>query len=163
MILRRVAPVIALFGAGLSVAGATSPSVARIEIGNFFAAPDGPVIAIADCGEGKLCGRIVGLGKLPPTDARNPKAAEKGRNLCGLQVLTLSVARDATPNEKFWEGRFYHAEKGQTYNVLVSVMQNEYISIGGAVGDPFLSRTFPFQQFWETAVPNYVACTAPVS
>ena len=47
------------------------------------------VVALYPCNTDKFCGRIMALGDLPATDAKNPEPARRQRALCGLQILEL--------------------------------------------------------------------------
>ena len=140
---------------GAAVANADVP---RADIGNFYHAPDGPVISTFDCGADKLCGRVVGLGKLPPTDARNPDAALRARALCGLTVLTVTRAN----HPDTWNGTFYNPGNGTRYNVYLVLNQQGSFAVSGTVGELFVSRTFPLRQVWERAPATFAAC-APSS
>ena len=70
----------------LPTAGLAAPPAPDIA-GQYRAAGTGMVVAIGSCAHGRMCGRIVGLGALPPTDANNPAPALQDRPLCGIAVL----------------------------------------------------------------------------
>ena len=49
--------------------------------GQYRAVRSGMVVTIGGCDNGRLCGRIVALGNLPPTDANNPAPSLQARPL----------------------------------------------------------------------------------
>lgn len=148
-----------------SAANAEAPSAAtlRTVLGNFITRPDGPVIAVVACGKDRICGRMVGLGKLPATDAQNPDATQKSRALCGLEVLTASRVEDSIVERQIWQGRLYHAEKGTPYYVTMQPVDKGNLHVRGNTHVMGMTRSFQFMQTWQRTTAPYVACTAPSS
>lgn len=135
----------------------------RTVLGNFIAGPDSPVIAVVECGKDRICGRIVGLGKLPATDAQNPDVAQKARALCGLEVLTAARVEDSVVERQLWQGKLYHAERGTPYFVTMRSTDNGNVHVRGNTHVMGMTRSFQFLQTWQRAPASYVACAAPAS
>src|SRR6266699_5944220 len=77
----RWLPVLALL-AILPAAAPAAPSGPDIT-GQYRAVRTGMVVTIGACDGNRMCGRIVALGNLPPTDANNPAPALQLCILCG--------------------------------------------------------------------------------
>lgn len=154
-------------GIGLSIAmlGAATASAETsiVPNGNFATTPDGPVVAVAVCGEGKLCGRIVALGRLPNADSRNPDAAQKSRALCGLQVLTLNGSKGTAGDYIAWDGSYYHAGHGTTYKVRLLTRNADTVNVYGNSTTLPLTRTYQLSQLWSRVQPSTASCAAPAS
>lgn len=138
-------------------------AASRAILGNYMAGTDGPVIAIAACGQDRICGRIVGLGKLPATDTQNPDAGLKARALCGLEVLTADKTGDSMVDRRLWQGKLYHAERGTSYFVTVHLLEKGDLTVRGNTHVMGMTRSFQFMQTWQRTTASYVACTAPAS
>ncbi len=139
----------------LPVAAPAAPAVAEIA-GQYRAAGSGMVVAIDRCDGGRLCGRIVALGDLPPTDAANPAPGLQARPLCGLVVMVID------PPE--WQkagmgGSLYEPRNGTDYAISVAAADNGALRVVGYSGRPVLSRTMTRAvAIWERVAPPTAPC-----
>jgi uncharacterized protein (DUF2147 family) len=105
----------------------------------------------------RLCGRIVWLKNpndkagQPLTDGYNPRAALRGRPICGLQVIG-----DAKPmrNGSWDEGWIYDPKEGKSYDVEIRLRSPERLAVTGYLGVKFLSETF----IWKRAPADLPRC-----
>jgi len=147
----------AAFGALLLVAGGAlraEPRSAASILGHYRVQGSGMVIAIADCGEGQLCGRIVGL-----PDPRIQKSLPPQETLCGLTVLT-QLQPDETGG---WQGRFHDPVLGGDYtlNILpANAFANGALRVQRYSSPPFLTRSMPRIETWTSTAPPASCNTA---
>jgi uncharacterized protein (DUF2147 family) len=114
-------------------------------------------IEIGNCGGNRLCGRIVWLrepvdksGK-PLTDGYNPKAAERQRPICGLQVIGDLKRVGGTTWDEGW---IYDPKQGKQFDVEIKPRGPDKLQVTGYLGVKFLSETF----VWTRAPGNLVRC-----
>lgn len=101
-------------------------------------------VEIQPCGTA-LCGRIVwlqsptnGAGK-PLTDQLNPRASQRSRAICGLQVIG-DVARQSDGS---WDaGWIYDPKQGKAFDVALDLDAPDRLRVTGYLGTKFLSKTF---------------------
>ena len=106
---------------------------------------DEVALAVADCGGGSLCGRVVwlrtprdGAGH-PKRDAMNPNAALRDRPLCGLTVLDGLLP---VPGEtgRWAAGSFYDPRTGRGYGLMATLLSTDVLVARVYVGMPFLGQ-----------------------
>jgi uncharacterized protein (DUF2147 family) len=152
-------PVVTLFAllslATLPAAAPAAPSGPDIT-GQYRAVRSGMVVTIGVCGGARMCGRIVALGDLPPTDTNNPAPALQARPLCGATVLDRLEWQGGS-----WNGTLYDPQNGTDYRVSVNSAEKGAVRITGHSGRPVLSRTMsrPFE-VWERVAPPAAPCDA---
>ena len=114
------------------------------------------VVAIAACDGSHLCGRIVALGQLPPTDTNNPTPALQMRPLCDLQVLVIDGPEWQKGDIR---GSFYEPQNGTDYAISVAPAANGTLRVTGHSGRAVLSRTMvrPFE-IWERVASPAAPC-----
>jgi uncharacterized protein (DUF2147 family) len=141
--------------ATLPAAAPAAPSGPDIT-GQYRAVRSGMVVTIGACGGGRMCGRIVALGDLPPTDTNNPAPALQARPLCGATVLDRLEWQGGS-----WNGMLYDPQNGTDYRVSVNSVEKGAVRVTGHSGRPVLSRTMsrPFE-VWERVAPPAAACDA---
>jgi uncharacterized protein (DUF2147 family) len=114
-------------------------------------------IEIGVCQSDRLCGRIVWLkqpfdkaGK-PVIDGYNPVAAQRQRQVCGLQVIgDLKRVGGQT-----WDsGWIYDPKEGKSYDVEIKPRGLDKLQVTGYIGVKFLSETF----VWTRAPANLPRC-----
>src|SRR3979411_1140461 len=131
----RWLPVLALL-AILPVATPAAPSRPDIA-GQYRAVRTGMVVTMGAGDRGRMCGRIVALGGLPPTDANNPVPGLQARPLCGATVLDRLEWQNAS-----WPGTLYEPENGTDYSISVAPAENGAVQVTGYSGRAVLSRTY---------------------
>ncbi len=117
----RWLPVLAL----LAMLPATAPAapLGPDITGQYRAVRTGMVVTIGACGD-RMCGRIVALGDLPPTDANNPVAGLQARALCGATVLDRLEWQNGS-----WRGTLYEPENGTDYTISVAAAENGAVRV----------------------------------
>ncbi len=106
---------------------------------------DEVAIAVAACGAGSLCGRIVWLrtprddAGRPKRDAMNPDAALRGRPLCGLAVLDGLLPVPGEPG-RWAAGSFYDPRTGRGYGLAATLTSADVLVARVYVGMPFLGK-----------------------
>jgi uncharacterized protein (DUF2147 family) len=120
--------------------GPASPS----EVGLWIDDTGKGAVEISSCGK-KLCGRIVWLqapldknGK-PLVDDLNPTAGQRGKPVCGLQVLGgLERQSDGT-----WDnGWVYDPKVGESFDLAVELRDPGHLVITGYKGLKLFSKKF---------------------
>jgi uncharacterized protein (DUF2147 family) len=158
---RRLARFSAALGAVFALAAigplGAEPLAPVSIVGHYRVQGSEMIIAIADCGQGQLCGRVAALGKLAQTGDAEQLAQR--RRLCGAAVLT-----ELHPTEAGWQGRFHDPEFGDDYTL------NLWAQNGAAPGaslkarryraPPLLSRSMPRLEAWIRVAPPTAACDA---
>jgi uncharacterized protein (DUF2147 family) len=149
---RRWLPVLALF-ALLPTAAPAAPSPADIT-GQYRPVRTGMVVTIGACDGSRLCGRIVALGDLPPTDANNPAPALQARRLCGATVLDRLEWQNGS-----WRGTLYEPQNGTDYTISLTPAENGAVRVTGHSGRAVLSRTYSRAfEVWERVAPPTSPC-----
>jgi hypothetical protein len=134
------------------------PSAALSLAGNYYSLPDSQaVVALADCGERRLCGRLVGLGKL--TDQGTAQKKAQPRHLCGVTVVT-----DLRPTDQGgWEGRFRDPNSGNDYWLVLyrqTTAANANLAAQRYRSRPLFSRALPAFESWERVAAPTAPCAA---
>lgn len=131
------AALIVLAGPGLAAPSADPQGVWMVE--------DEVALAVARCGAGALCGRVVwlrsprdGAGR-PKRDAMNPDAALRGRPLCGLTVLDGLLPVPGEPG-RWAAGSFYDPRTGRGYDLMATLASADVLVARVYVGMPFLGK-----------------------
>lgn len=123
-----------------SVDAVPGTAMKAIPTGFWEIASGGPIIEIAACGEGALCGKIVQLGaRNSALDANNPDTVLRGRALCRLVVLRAKAD----------EGRLYNVSDGTEYIIRVSTVRSDVARVVGSTTGQFYARIFPYQENWK--------------
>jgi uncharacterized protein (DUF2147 family) len=116
-------------------------------------------VEIRPCGQ-DLCGYLYAILRLPDPsrpalDDRNTNAEQRGRPLCGMQVI--GGLRAAGP-DKWSGGWIYDPKVGKTYGLDVT-LQGRQLSVHGFLQGLFLGRTVTWTR--PAAAPS--KCVAPKS
>ena len=140
----------------LAAGGAFSaePRAAASILGHYRVEGSGMIVAIADCGEGRLCGRIAGL-----PDPRIQKQLPPQAKLCGLTVLTGLQPSDSGG----WQGQFHDPVLGGDYtlNILpANAASAGTLRVQRYSSPPFLTRSMPRIETWTSMAPP-AACDMP--
>jgi uncharacterized protein (DUF2147 family) len=156
---RRWLPVLAVLAllplTYLPATAPAAPSGADIT-GQYRAVRSGMVVTIGACDGGRMCGRIVALGDLPPTDANNPAPSLQARPLCGATVLDRLQWQGGS-----WNGTLYDPQNGTDYSVSVNPVEKGAVRVTGHSGRPVLSRTMSRSfEVWERVAPPASPCNA---
>lgn len=159
---RQWLPVLALSGllavVFLPAAAPATPSAPDMT-GQYRAVRTGMVVTIGACDGDRMCGRIVALGDLPPTDANNPVPALQARPRCGANVLDRLEWRNGS-----WRGTLYDPQNGTDYTVGVAPAPNGAVRVSGHSGRAVLSRTYLRSvEVWESVAPPADPCGGPVA
>jgi uncharacterized protein (DUF2147 family) len=159
--LHRLAAFCAAIGALLVIesAGATPQPAAGIA-GHYRIGHGGMVIAVVDCGDGRLCGRIAALGRLAATDAHNPQPADQSRPLCGLLVMSVQAGQNIS-RAGDWQGTFYDPQLGSDYTIGLTPEARGGLRVHAYSGPLLLRRTYTRDEVWERVAPPVAACGAP--
>ena len=130
--------------------------------GNYRVEGSGMIITIADCGEGKLCGRIAGLPAPQQQSAQQKPAPPRADQLCGLTVLT-----ELWPTRIGWQGKFRDPVLGGDYTLEISpgILRAPTLMVQRYSAPPFLTRTMARQEIWVSVAPPSTPCgtAAPTS
>jgi Uncharacterized protein conserved in bacteria (DUF2147) len=120
----------------------TTPS-ADVQVHGVWMIEDEVAIAVAQCGTGSLCGRIVWLrtprddAGHPQRDAMNPDAAQRSRPLCGLPVLDGLLPVPGEPGR--WDaGSFYDPRDGRGDGLAATRVSADVLMARVYIGMPFL-------------------------
>jgi uncharacterized protein (DUF2147 family) len=117
-------PAVPLFAQDQGIHGTwwTKGKEARVDIANCD-----------DAGKG-ICGKIVWLAKpndkkgQPQTDKLNPNKGLRTREVVGLQLI--DGWRENGPNK--WKGKIYDPDKGQTFNISIS-LKGDRLTLTGCI------------------------------
>ena len=108
-------------------------------------------VEIHTCGN-LLCGRIAWL-----KDANDAKGApakdQKGRPLCGLQIIGNLKPGS---NGVWQDGWIYDPDKDDTFNVEIQMKGRDRLQVMGYMGVKFLSET----HMWKRAPEAFAVCNA---
>jgi hypothetical protein len=159
---RRWLPALALSGllsvAFLPAAAPATPSAPDIT-GQYRAVRTGMVVTIGACDGDRMCGRIVALGDLPPTDANNPAPSLQARPLCGTTVLDRLESQNGS-----WHGTLYDPQNGTDYRVSLAPAPNRAVRVTAHSGRAVLSRTYLRSvEVWESVAPPAAPCNGPIA
>lgn len=113
------------------LASLSLPAAAQDASGTWLTASGETRVRIAPCG-GSLCGTIVWTKNAGAKDANNPKANLKGRNLVGINMITMKPAGD-----KKWSGTLYNPQDGKTYSGSLTQTGANSLSLSGCVAGIF--------------------------
>ncbi|MBX3025120.1 DUF2147 domain-containing protein [bacterium] len=133
------AAVVALIVAAATAVYAETPE------GRWYAEGGAAQIEIAPCGEA-LCGTVVWLRSpfdengCPLTDAQNPDATLRGREIVGLRVLT-DLRPDGSGSGGWTGGLIYDPTSGRTYRCNLALDGPDRARLRGYIGITLLGRT----------------------
>lgn len=116
--------------AAVALACLTVPASAQSPNGTWLTQSGETRVRIAPCGS-NLCGTIVWV-KNPAKDAKNPKANLQGRNVVGINMITMKPAGD-----KKWSGTLYNYQDGKTYSGSLTQTGANSLSLSGCVAAVF--------------------------
>jgi uncharacterized protein (DUF2147 family) len=132
------AAVFVLAGPGRTAATADDSNVQGV-----WMIEDEVALAVADCGGGSLCGRVVWLrtprddAGRPKRDAMNPDAALRDRPLCGVAVLDGLLPVPDEPG-RWSAGSFYDPRDGRSYGLAATRVSADVLVARVYLGMPFL-------------------------
>ena len=129
------------------------PAAPAALVGHYRVQGSGMIIAIADCGEGRLCGRIAGLDATP----------QQAAAFCGLTILT-----ELQPTATGWQGKFSDAVLGGDYIIDISrgnAKSGPALMVQRYSAPPFLTRSMARVEAWVSVAPPSTPCgtAAPTS
>ena len=145
----------------ISLVSTTNSSFAASDpVGVWYDAKRAGVVQISKCGS-VLCGKIVWLkdpirkdGK-PLMDIRNSSKAQRGRKICGLQVLgSLKPAKSKT-----WMGWVYSPRRGKRYSAKLTLKNPNTLLVRGYVRLVALGKT----ETWKRAPDGLKGCDVVAS
>lgn len=146
----------------LAVVAATparASSSTATPIGVWYAEGGAAKVGIEQCGEAKLCGRVLWLRSpldedgCPLRDVHNPDPALRGRQVEGLEVLRGLTQR---AGGTWTDGSVYDPASGYTYRCQLTLDGNDRLRLRGYVGVPLIGRTTT----WMRVGAENRACTA---
>jgi uncharacterized protein (DUF2147 family) len=121
------------------MAGSASATPAASPLGTWTTANGHGVIAIAPCGDA-LCGRIVGIDRLPtepmPTDVH-------GHSQCGLTI----IKGEKPEADGTWLGEVTDPRDGTTYHAKLWLDADGNLNLRGFIGIPLLGSTETWRPF----------------
>ena len=133
------------------------PSAPAGLVGHYRVQGSGMIIAIADCGEGRLCGRIAGLAAPQQQNAQQRLAPQQADQLCGLTVLTeLQPA-----GQGLWQGKFQDPILGGDYTLDISrgnAKSGPALMVQRYSAPPFLTRSMARIEAWVSVAPPSTPC-----
>jgi uncharacterized protein (DUF2147 family) len=97
-------------------------------------------VRISPCG-GQMCGMIVWV-KSPGKDVHNPDAGQRGRDLVGIRMVTMSPS-----GADQWRGTLYNYTNGSTYSGTMKMTGRNTMELSGCVLGGIICRT----QTWTRA------------
>jgi Uncharacterized protein conserved in bacteria (DUF2147) len=132
------------------------PSAPAGLVGHYRVQGPGMIIAIADCGEGRLCGRIAGLAPQQQQNAQQRLAPQQADQLCGLTVLT-----ELRPTAIGWQGKFRDPILGGDYTLDISrggAKSGPALMVQRYSAPPFLTRSMARIEAWVSVAPPSTPC-----
>lgn len=114
----------------LALACFATPAAAQSATGTWLTQSGETRVRVAPCG-GNLCGTII-WQKTPSKDVNNPDASKKGRNVVGINMITMKPAGD-----KKWSGTLYNPQDGKTYSGTLTQTGDNSLSLSGCVAAVF--------------------------
>lgn len=104
--------------------------------GTWLSADGGTKVRVSECGDNKLCGKVVWLNEpidretgKPKTDKRNADPAKRSRPLIGVPVVNGM----APTGDNKWSGKIYNADDGKTYDAHVTLVSDNAMQVQGCV------------------------------
>jgi uncharacterized protein (DUF2147 family) len=97
-------------------------------------------VRIAPCG-GQMCGTIAWV-KSPGKDVHNPDPAQRGRDLVGIRMITMSPS-----GAEQWKGTLYRYTDGQTFSGSMKMTGQNTMELSGCVAGGLICRS----QTWTRA------------
>src|SRR5215207_1383243 len=97
-------------------------------------------VRIAPCG-GQMCGTIAWV-KSPGKDVHNPDPAQRGRDLVGIRMITMSPS-----GAEQWKGTLYRYTDGQTFSGSMKMTGQNTMELSGCVAGGLICRS----QTWSRA------------
>ena len=126
----------------LAAADAADPAI----LGKWLTESGHGIIEIARC-ENAVCGRIVGIDRMPsetmPTDVM-------GRSQCGLKI----ISEVAQAKDNAWYGNIVNPRDGATYRAKLWVDGDGRLNLRGYVGIPLLGSTQVWSRFTGRLAEN---------
>jgi uncharacterized protein (DUF2147 family) len=113
------------------LASLSLPVHAQDATGTWLTASGETRVRIAPCG-GNVCGTIVWVKEAGAKDVNNPNAAQKSRNLVGVNMISMKPAGD-----KKWSGSLYNPQDGKTYSGTLTQNDANSLSLSGCVAGIF--------------------------
>jgi uncharacterized protein (DUF2147 family) len=160
---RRVVPVAAALGAILALTAVrldAEPLPQASILGNYRVPGSEMILAIAECSEGQLCGRVVGLGKLPellPCEGCQAAASEPRERLCGVAVMT-----DLHRTDSGWEAKYDDPALGIEYTLNLwrpkNIAADTTLLTQRHNAPPFLTRSMPRVETWTRVAAPAAPC-----
>lgn len=113
--------------------------------------PTGSVLRVDHCGS-QVCIWIIALSRHAdaPTDIHNPVAGLRGRALCGLEIGSGFVLRDAAHAS---DGTLYDPKTGKTYHGMLTADGGK-LDLRGYIGVPLFGRS----QTWARPTAPVKGC-----
>lgn len=131
---------------------AQQPPLALPLPGHWRFEETGEILEMFSCGS-RTCARIAALapGEVQTRDTRNPFETLRSRRLCGLTVIQ-GLRPDG---ERRWKrGEAYSPEDGHTYDLRITQLTEDRISMRAAIRDfPLIAQTYFLER-----VPAPPAC-----
>jgi uncharacterized protein (DUF2147 family) len=97
-------------------------------------------VRIAPCG-GQMCGTIAWV-KSPGKDVHNPDPAQRGRDLVGIRMITMSAS-----GADQWKGTLYRYTDGQTFSGSMKMTGQNTMELSGCIAGGLICRS----QTWSRA------------
>jgi uncharacterized protein (DUF2147 family) len=97
-------------------------------------------VRISPCG-GQMCGTIAWV-KSPGKDVHNPDPAQRGRDLVGIRMITMSPS-----GAEQWKGTLYRYTDGQTFSGSMKMTGQNTMELSGCVAGGLICRS----QTWSRA------------
>ena len=139
---RRTGWAMAAAAALVLLAGPSRTASAAADPQGVWMIEDEVAIAVARCGAGSLCGRVLWLrtprdaAGRPKRDAMNPDAALRKRPLCGVTVLDGPLPVPDEPG-RWSAGSFYDPRDGRTYGLAATHVSADVLVARVYIGMPF--------------------------
>lgn len=144
--MRPIRPIAASLGL-LALSAVAHAAILTAPVGRWLTQDRTAIIDIEPCGNGSLCGRIVGVALDNPTD-RVP-TDYRGQTQCGLTII-----HDALPDgSSGWMGRIDDPRDGTSYDAQLRLDDQHRLRVRGFIGIPLLGSS----QVWTSfagPVPN---------
>jgi uncharacterized protein (DUF2147 family) len=125
---------------GLLLAAAPASAQRLSPAGTWLSQTGDTRVRIAPCG-GQLCGTIAWV-KSPGKDVHNPDPAQRGRDLVGLRMITMSPS-----GADQWKGTLYRYTDGQTFSGSMKMTGQNTMELSGCVAGGLICRS----QTWTRA------------